>query len=336
MPCEQRLARNTSSLRLHRCARSSKASHCVVAGEVEERVSQAALAFDVGFFNGDDTALLLMQGYRVVAIEANEALVEHGRVRFAAALKSGQLVLLHQALAMTSKDVGTTQSFYVNRHVWQWSSFDPKLGCRAAPRDTTPLRDLSSAIGRDCDVRSVRAESCAALFERFGTPLILKLDIEGSERPCVEALLLGTERPSYVALEQQPYSQMAGTYAQLHALGYDSFKWSDQLDLRRAPEFGQTSGPIGEGGRDCHYGYGWRNLSSVRRLHRHFEARQASHGVDLSASTPPDAAGCSDQAWSDLHARHRLVRSRFEPWGQIGEPLRRFARGGRREGVKGP
>ena len=38
-------------------------------------------------------------GSAVVAIEANGALIEQGRQRFASALIDGQLVLLHQALA---------------------------------------------------------------------------------------------------------------------------------------------------------------------------------------------------------------------------------------------
>ena len=72
---------------------------CITGPACEERVPSEALAFDIGFFNGDDTALLLMQGYRVVAIEANAALVQRGRRRFARAITRGQLVLLNQALA---------------------------------------------------------------------------------------------------------------------------------------------------------------------------------------------------------------------------------------------
>lgn len=34
------------------------------------------VAFDIGFNTGDDTALLLLQAYRVVAVEANPLLVE--------------------------------------------------------------------------------------------------------------------------------------------------------------------------------------------------------------------------------------------------------------------
>ena len=40
---------------------------------------------------------------------------------------------------------------------------------------------LQQRIGRDCEVTNVRTASCAALFERYGMPLLLKLDIEGSE-----------------------------------------------------------------------------------------------------------------------------------------------------------
>ena len=131
------------------------------------RLAHEALAFDVGFYNGDDSALLLMHGYRVLAIEANPALVARGRVRFAEAIQRGQLTLLNQALARTEAEIGSVLPFYVNRHEWAWSSFHSNVGCR--PRNSS----------QDCDARPVRAESCAALLAKYGVPLILKLDIEG-------------------------------------------------------------------------------------------------------------------------------------------------------------
>ena len=178
--CERFLVRSITDGTLHRCRRSSKKDKCTLGEACEESVSREALAFDIGFFNGDDTALLLMQGYKVVAIEANAELVEQGRRRFAAALRNGQLVLLHRALAWSAETEGVVRPFYVNRHNQQWSSFHKAVGCRPASWPATQPT-MSAAVGPDCDERLVRGESCMALFATYGTPLLLKLDIEGYE-----------------------------------------------------------------------------------------------------------------------------------------------------------
>lgn len=305
---------------------------CVKSVACDEQVATEALAFDVGFYNGDDTALLLMQGYRVVAIEANAALVARGRHRFAAAIRSGQLVLLHQALARNSTDVGKDQPFYINRHNRQWSSFKPMIGCRPAQWTEADIKDelessLQQRIGRDCEVTNVRTASCAALFERYGMPLLLKLDIEGSEGPCIRALRKGTIRPAYLAIEAGSYDPML--YLLLVALGYNNFKWVDQEALSKrthgAKGWGISSGPIGEAALDCHFGYSWRSSLSMVRLHSIVSPRRAQVGK----SAPPrpalehnvSAAQLSScGSWADIHARHRLVHQRFEPWGGD-EPL---------------
>ena len=311
--CERSLVRSAIDDRLHRCRRSSKTGACRQGETCKESVAHEALAFDIGFFNGDDAALLLMQGYRVVAIEANSDLVERGRVRFASALRSGQLVLLHQALARSADAIGVVQPFYVNRHNRQFSSFHKNVGCR--PANWPAARpNMSSVVGRDCDERHVRGESCAALFATYGTPLLLKLDIEGSEVPCIEALLQGERRPSYLVMETMPYARAKGVYATLRALGYDSFKWVDQTQLRGAG-WGETSGPFGEGARDCHLGYAWRPYASLQRWHRVADSLARRR----TSEVPTDATG-RGYAWADVHARHVLARSQFEPWG-VGSTL---------------
>jgi len=308
--CERSLVRSTIGSRLHRCRRSSKTAACVLGEACEESVAREALAFDIGFFNGDDAALLLMQGYKVVAIEANADLVARGRARFASALHSGQLVLLHQALARSAEAIGEVLPFYINRHNRQFSSFHKAVGCRPQGWPAArPDRSLASAVGRDCDERPVRGESCASLFATYGTPLVLKLDIEGSEGPCIDALLQGSRRPSYLVMETMPYSRAVGVYATLRDLGYDSFKWVDQTRLKDAG-WGETSGPFGEGARDCHLGYAWREYKSLTRWHRVADALGRGRNEDV----PTDALGCRP-GWADVHARHGLTRRQFEPWG---------------------
>lgn len=48
------------------------------------------IVFDVGMNNGDDSAYYLSKGYRVIAVEANPALVEKARIRFAREIATGR------------------------------------------------------------------------------------------------------------------------------------------------------------------------------------------------------------------------------------------------------
>ena len=74
------------------------------------------LIFDVGFYNGEDTRYYLAKGARVVAFEANPALVKVGEKRFAEAIKYGQLSLHNLAIATQSGPVG----FFLNRENFEW------------------------------------------------------------------------------------------------------------------------------------------------------------------------------------------------------------------------
>ena len=148
-------------------------------------------------------------------------------------------------------------------------------------------------------------------------PLLLKLDIEGSEWACIDALRQGTRRPSYIAMEAVPYNP--ALYDLLSALGYENFKWVSQQALLAAAGgqrgWGASSGPIGEAALDCVLGYGWRDLSSVTRLHSMASpSRRRSLSVDGSASSASARQGrrrdiepLSDQGfercgrWADLH-----------------------------------
>src|SRR5262245_48872042 len=71
-------------------------------------VVQSDLIFDVGMNNGDDTAYYLAKGFRVVAVEANPALVEQAKRRFAAELSVQRLMLY--GVAISDRD-GTISFF---------------------------------------------------------------------------------------------------------------------------------------------------------------------------------------------------------------------------------
>lgn len=59
--------------------------------------------FDIGMYDGADTAYYLESGYQVVAVEANPDLVECAARQFSASLASGQLVLINAAISPMGK-----------------------------------------------------------------------------------------------------------------------------------------------------------------------------------------------------------------------------------------
>lgn len=177
--------------------------------------------FDLGFHNGDDTAIYLQKGYRVVAVEANLDLVEAGRRRFADAIAREQLFLLHLAI---SDSIGPIK-FYVHPEKSDWSS------C------------IESKISKDGTVPIVR-EVCGIRLERlylsYGVPLYIKCDIEGMEEEVAKQIALGKEKPRYVSFECSKDATVGILYW-LSTGGYSGFQLRNQLNN---PPY--TSGPFGD------------------------------------------------------------------------------------------
>ena len=78
------------------------------------------IIYDVGMHNGDDTAYYLQKGCKVVAIEADPALCEQARRRFAERLGDG-LEILNIGIA---KEPGELD-FFVHRRSSVLSTFRP-------------------------------------------------------------------------------------------------------------------------------------------------------------------------------------------------------------------
>jgi len=88
------------------------------------------LIFDVGMNNGDDAAFYLECGFRVVAVEANEAFCGQVAARFPEAVRDGRLVI---------------QNVAVRENLAKWSSGSTKI-IRNGAHSTWPAR-LAAAIG---------------------------------------------------------------------------------------------------------------------------------------------------------------------------------------------
>jgi len=177
------------------------------------------LIFDVGASNGDDSAYYLNKGYRVVAVEPNPASVSLLRKRFAAEMGSGSLSLVEAAVS----DSDGEAPFWLCEDVPGWSSFDKVIAGYQGSRH-----------------RSISVSTCrfSTLVERFGIPFYCKVDIEGSDRLCLDGMTEAVT-PPYVSLELPTIGSAAAdteTSAmldRLKTLGYTRFKLISQVTYRQ-------------------------------------------------------------------------------------------------------
>ena len=247
---------------------------------------QTDLAYDVGMNNGDDTAHYLAQGFRVVAIEADPELCAQARSRFDTAIADGRLTIVNVGI---TRDPGV-MNFWICEEKREWNSFDRKI----ASRDGLPHHAIP-----------VPCQTFGWVLRHFGMPQTLKIDIEGHDRLCVEALADFPTQPAYLSVELGNIDEFIN---QLGALGYDGFKCISQFNhqpLELDPAVGSpladtrdippgASGPIGEDTPGA-----WLNADEARRTYHHFKDACAR------GESSPYWYGKAYSFWVDLHARHR-------------------------------
>src|SRR5712691_5823534 len=88
------------------------------------------LIYDVGMHDGSDTAYYLAKGFRVIAVEANPALVESAQRRFPAALEDRRPTLLNVAIASEAAPV----DFWINDENAGYSSLFQEVAGRRGKR----------------------------------------------------------------------------------------------------------------------------------------------------------------------------------------------------------
>jgi FkbM family methyltransferase len=173
------------------------------------------LIYDVGLFDGEDTASYLFHGYNVVAIDANPVMIEMARLRFAREIQDKRLTLLNVGISNTPG----TETFWVSDKP-DWSSFDRTI----ASRNGTGHRSIHVPVVR-----------FAQLVAEYGVPHYLKIDIEGNDRLCVEALK-GRTLPKYISAESECVGdstllsddEATAMLESLRDVGYRRFKLVDQ------------------------------------------------------------------------------------------------------------
>lgn len=174
------------------------------------------LIFDVGLHLGEDSAYYLAKGFRVVAFEANPTLVAHCRRRFEAELAAGRMTIIEGAVDDRGEEI---VPFYVHDNT-VWGTTDPAWVDRNA----------RFGPSRTIEVRTVNFDE--ALGE-FGMPHYMKIDIEGADRICLDALGRGPERPAFLSVEAEKvdWNDLVSELEQLRALGYVRFAVCQQGGL---------------------------------------------------------------------------------------------------------
>ena len=182
-------------------------------------ISDAPLVMDLGMHDGRDTRAYLDLGYRVVAVEANPLRVAEARQAFAREIAIGALIIESVGL---SRDEGE-QPFYRNLANDQLSSFNPACAGRG---------------GAACEVMPVACQHPGFLFDRYGVPEYLKVDLEGADGAVLEALAQRRIRPRFCSIEITHVEDVVA----MARLGYRAFQLVNQAAL---PATGNPSGPFG-------------------------------------------------------------------------------------------
>lgn len=173
-----------------------------------------------------------------------------------------------------------TASFFINQKVSAHSSAN-----RAKASQTGEVKEVE-----------VITITVASLFNQFGVPRYLKIDLEGADELVLDQLFQQPVRPPYVSCELNGFTPIA----KLIALGYDEFQLINQERnyLFQAPEPAReghyapckfTSHHTGLFGRELDED-NWVNARRVCELYFHIQDTMAT-------GNPP--------WWFDVHARRK-------------------------------
>lgn len=251
--------------------------------------------FDFGYYDGADAQAYLEGGFCVVGVEADPTLVQQAVANHAVWLATGQLQLANVAIAPSAETAKYT-TFYMSKCTKEWNSFVPTVGCRSC--QPPHKQDMAA-----CNQVPLQSVDCLGIFQMFGRPLYLKLDIEGAEPGCFAALAshVGwSYRPQFISAEITQVEYVD----QLHHLGYKNFKLVRQDRLHTGHS--SRSGPWGYNALDCRAGSAWRGYAEVRA---EMEAI-ISKGFTLDDPCPGGMCtihgdgGCKGTTyiWYDIHA----------------------------------
>lgn len=272
-------------------------------------VTRPDLVIDVGMHTAEDTAFYLAKGFDVVAVEANPGLVAAAEERFAAEIAAGRLRIFGAAVAASRG----TMSLAICDEMPALSSLSAEFVDRNV--------EVFGTTFRYADVRTVPFED---VLDEVGIPYYLKVDIEGYDLMCVQALHRFGDRPEFVSLESNvsvnwaPAGPVVRELRELWSLGYRRFNYVDQRrHPQRRPPYPAREGryvnvelPASGSGLFGEEAPGrWRSLpaalatSQALRLNHNLGGHGGRWSRTRAAQRYQRLTG-RRVGWFDLHARH--------------------------------
>ena len=184
------------------------------------------LVYDIGMHKGEDTEFYLRKGFRVVAFEADPDLVQLCTNRLKEFIDRNRLTIVAGAIINREAiEAGQTRIlFYRNDKVSVWGTV------------CVNWAERNERLGTSNSILEVDVVDLARIMQQHGVPHYMKIDIEGSDMVCVNALTLFRERPDYISLESDKTS-FANIKREIDAfadLGYDSFQVVEQSGIPHA------------------------------------------------------------------------------------------------------
>ena len=169
------------------------------------------LIYDLGLHHGYDTEFYLNKGFKVIAVEANPAMIRRARNNptLAKAEEEGRLGIVPMAFWHRS---GESISFYVNSTVDDYSSIE-KVWAEKHAHESREIK--------------VATISLDMMFEKLGVPYYVKCDIEGADEIFSAQLPVQGSLPAFVSSEASPRSDLR-ILEDLRAAGYDRFQIVNQ------------------------------------------------------------------------------------------------------------
>jgi FkbM family methyltransferase len=163
------------------------------------------IIYDFGANNGDDIAYYLHKADRVVAVEANPALCDLIRRRYAAEVAAGRVVVENVVVVPAGQP--PTVPFYIHKKVHVLSQFGAPDAAKAAAFAEVRLPALraSDVVGR------------------HGQPHYIKIDLERLDAVILRDLFHAGIRPDYISAE----CHEVDVFPLLAVAGYDAFKLVD-------------------------------------------------------------------------------------------------------------
>lgn len=247
------------------------------------------LVYDIGAFDGADTAYYLSLGYRVLCVEATPTLAEGLRARFKSEIASGRCDVLNVAVG----DQDGLLPFYT---------------CDFGAMNSFDKSRIESA-GLLVREISVPVRNFASILQEYGVPKFMKVDIEGADRFAILPLTRNSA-PEFISFEVG--IKDLDLLLHLHSIGYRNFNIVQQSNhcVISPPPVG-TLAHVPWSLRQ------WARLKLREHPNLHKFAKRAKNGLPgkiLGVDVKPQHVTISGVTPMEIHSGWRGIEEMLRDW----------------------